>query len=101
MCKKGFQKKEKQVWGTKVGLLYSASLEGAPKTDLAQWTETHQGHWHFGEVDKKKKTFTHLVKNTLTRQIMPAVLDEECRNPETGGPPREKKYFLSSNILKL
>lgn len=32
---------------------------------------------------------------------MPAVLDEECRNPETGGPPREKKYFLSSRILKL
>lgn len=32
---------------------------------------------------------------------MPAVLDEECRNPETGGPPREKKYFLSSSILKL
>ena len=66
MCKKGFQKKEKQVWGTKVGLLYSASLEGAPKTDLAQWTETHQGHWHFGEVDKKKNFHTPRKKYTYT-----------------------------------
>lgn len=32
---------------------------------------------------------------------MPAVLDEECKNPETGGPPREKKHFLSSNILRF
>lgn len=39
-----------------MGLLYTESLEGAPKTDLAQWTETHQGHWHFGEVDKNFKT---------------------------------------------
>ena len=52
-------------------------------------------------MEKLIKTLKHLVKSTLTRQIMPAVLDEECRNPETGGPPREKKYFLSSSILKL
>lgn len=52
-------------------------------------------------MEKLIKTLTHLVKNTLRRQIMPAVLDEECKNPETGGPPREKKHFLSSNILRF
>ena len=81
-----------------MGLLYTESLEGAPKTIQRSGLKLIKA---IDTLEKLIKTLTHLVKNTLRRQIMPAVLDEECKNPETGGPPREKKHFLSSNILRF